>query len=303
MHKKEPELKIAIAWNAFTACFEQSFEQKIPVLGKPEDLTNYDLIIFSGGEDISPAFYDGSRDLSFGINPERDTFERDTFAYCRQLGKKTLGVCRGHQLINAVMGARFVQDLRFVENINHSLWHSLQSIDSDFIGHFTSVNSMHHQGISTGGGRLRFTSFHGKGKSGNYIVESSENEHIVTTQFHPEFMENDESKEFFRKIKKWVVEKPSKKSKKYHEDWPSFIDEIRTPQVQEVRTRDIQWVTTEGNINTTINNNEENRNERIDLEDINTRRPGETTSAWINRRQEFSEEHNITLPSIFHDLR
>jgi putative glutamine amidotransferase len=273
MIKKESEIKIGIAWNAFTACFEDGFKQKIPVLKKPTDLVEYDLIIFSGGEDISPAFYDGSRDLSYGVNPERDKFERETFDYCRQLGKKTLGVCRGHQLINAVMGANFVQDLRFVEGVTHTPWHRLENKTSDLISHFTSVNSLHHQGISSGFNRLTCTSFFGKCKSGGYIVESSENDYIVTVQFHPEFMENAESEEFFRKIIKWAKEKKTNKNK-----LKSSLDEL-VPE----------WITSvpEPEPQTTNNNNESYFGTFTSTGNTyRIPRQGETFAEFMRRREE-----------------
>jgi putative glutamine amidotransferase len=328
--KKEPEVKIALAWDAFRYAFENSFSQKIPILGRPTDITDYDLIIFSGGEDISPSFYEGDKDLSYGVNPERDQFEYDVFCLAKQISKKMLGVCRGHQLINVLTGANFVQDLRFVENVHHPGTHDLVKKDSKFISHFTSVNSMHHQGILQTGGRLYHTSFFGKGKSGNYIVESSENEHIVTVQFHPEFMQNGESEEFFRKIKEWSKEKVTKKdikkniNKSNGYDLPDWVttynpgttitntatneEFFTSPAIRPLRiSMDEELVENNERPVETLHERmeqeyrvwrERNNGAVITIEmlnDINDRIPGEDFSRFMERRREF--QHNLNLES------
>ena len=142
------------------------------------------LVIFTGGEDINPAIYGQANKFS-QYTPERDTAEIEVLRRSMALGKKILGVCRGHQLINACLGGLLVQDIEWQLNTTHGAAHSLEIVDvSGMIPNVFQgeVNSMHHQGVVKCGEGLRPTTYW-KG-----VYESTENEHILTVQFHPEWM-------------------------------------------------------------------------------------------------------------------
>ena len=102
-----------------------------------------------------------------------------------QMGKKILGVCRGHQIINAYLGGLLVQDITAQLNSVHEHEHELEILDAGgLIPNVFSgvVNSMHHQGVVKCGLGLTPTTYW-KG-----VFESTESDHILTTQFHPEWM-------------------------------------------------------------------------------------------------------------------
>jgi hypothetical protein len=74
---------------------------------------------------------------------------------------------------------------------------------------FKYVNSMHHQGVVKTGRGLTPTSYFGG------LIESAENDRIITTQFHPEFMDDTQSEEFWARIKAWIGQrKPSSSNNK-----------------------------------------------------------------------------------------
>lgn len=158
-----------------------------------EQIKKAKLIIFPGGEDINPTIYnEPNTDSYFSIG--RDEIEIACFNLAMSRGKKILGVCRGHQLINAMLGGKLIQDM------DHPHHHEIKDVDSDFIAYFKEegVNSLHHQAVSKLGDGLRITAmFDG-------YIEASENENIVTTQFHPEFLNTEGSLDFFSAIKQWV---------------------------------------------------------------------------------------------------
>jgi putative glutamine amidotransferase len=187
---------ISIATPDFHYLFESSLNEEIPIISENEStVSDSKLIIFSGGEDINPEIYGEENRFSF-FNKERDSVELKILEESLRLNKKILGVCRGHQLINAYLGGKMVQDLRKDLKINHGGKHKLKFLtkNSTIKDHFEFVNSMHHQGVIKAGKNLVPTSIH-KG-----VLESCENENIITVQFHPEFMS---ASSFFNYIKLW----------------------------------------------------------------------------------------------------
>jgi putative glutamine amidotransferase len=166
------------------------------LLNKKELVKQVDVIIFTGGADINPEIY-GQRNSASYINKfsiARDVLEIELLNTAINLGKKILGVCRGHQLINAALGGTLVQEIGTIQN--HGLNHNLINVKGIPGKFFESVNSMHHQGVLSPGKTLEVTSSYGG------VVESTENSNIVTVQWHPEVMNTQNSLEFFRYILK-----------------------------------------------------------------------------------------------------
>lgn len=161
-----------------------------------------DLVVFTGGEDINPKLYGESNRYS-GFNDDRDTAEIEVFQWCLELNKKMLGICRGHQLLNALTGGHLVQDLYHDLHQTHGGNHAIEDMvsGSQWIvpNSFITVNSMHHQGVIEPGRGLTPTSwFRG-------VFESCESDNIITVQFHPEFMIGMQPQVFADKITEWVM--------------------------------------------------------------------------------------------------
>lgn len=146
-------------------------------------LEEANLVIFTGGADINPAIY-RQKNRHSTFSPLRDTAEIEVLRRALKLGKKVLGVCRGHQLINAWLGGELVQDIGFELNEVHDSNHALDVLDESGVipNIYNEVNSMHHQGVVKVGEGLRPTTYW-KG-----VYESTEGDNILTVQFHPEWM-------------------------------------------------------------------------------------------------------------------
>ena len=71
-----------------------------------------DGILFTGGQDVSPSLY-GAEDRTGVVvpSPERDRLETLVFQAVYEAGKPVLGICRGLQFLNAMLGGTLWQDL------------------------------------------------------------------------------------------------------------------------------------------------------------------------------------------------
>ena len=71
-----------------------------------------DGLMFTGGHDINPALYHQAPIAQLGaVSHERDRMEKMAFERAMALGKPMLGICRGLQLFNALLGGTLWQDL------------------------------------------------------------------------------------------------------------------------------------------------------------------------------------------------
>jgi putative glutamine amidotransferase len=77
-----------------------------------EYLAAVDGILFTGGEDIAPAYYGEPRDERCQEpDPERDLFEIHLARAALARRVATLGICRGLQVINVAAGGTLYQDI------------------------------------------------------------------------------------------------------------------------------------------------------------------------------------------------
>jgi hypothetical protein len=107
------------------------------------EMEDADLVVFTGGEDISPALYGKQANRSTWFSSRRDTFEVAEFEKARKLDKKLIGICRGAQLFCALAGGILVQDQR------HPFIHPMLTKD----GREVLTSSMHHQRMYPWGGK------------------------------------------------------------------------------------------------------------------------------------------------------
>lgn len=103
------------------------------------DLKDADVVIFGGGADIEPSTYGEEHASGTYTSPGREKTERKDFTEALKLGKKIVGICRGHQLIAALNGAKLIQHVT-----GHSGDHEIATFD----GVHTYTNSIHHQMIN-----------------------------------------------------------------------------------------------------------------------------------------------------------
>ncbi len=159
-------------------------------------------IIFSGGGDPAPSYYD--QEPVRGVNRishTRDESELALFALARNRRLPVFGICRGMQLINIALGGDLIQDIpsQCPQSQNHfpqglgadELYHRILIPDGDsIIGRClgsgkVKTNSLHHQAIGKLGKDIKVTATTDDG-----IVEAFEYQdsswYLNAVQFHPE---------------------------------------------------------------------------------------------------------------------
>lgn len=142
---KEPEVKqvlnIVIADDASSLDYVSYLNEKFEVIvHKVNDVKNpkdIDLVLFTGGEDVNPHFYNEQIGKYTHINSNRDKKEIDTFY--RFKGKSfLLGICRGNQLLTILSGGKLIQHVE-----GHCRDHSMVLNNSLKY----NITSSHHQMI------------------------------------------------------------------------------------------------------------------------------------------------------------
>ena len=82
----------------------------------PEAVTGVSIVLFTGGEDISPTLYYTPEEwhgieAEIDYNAERDVSDYLTMAYCLDMDIPLMGFCRGAQMLGVISGGEVIQDI------------------------------------------------------------------------------------------------------------------------------------------------------------------------------------------------
>lgn len=104
--------------------------------------TEIDLILFTGGEDVTPNYYGESKGKFTGNNESRDMIEND-YMYNRGGLKNVpkLGICRGAQFLTVMNGGKLIQ------HVNGHGISGTHSLDMKYLQDSDNfkITSTHHQ--------------------------------------------------------------------------------------------------------------------------------------------------------------
>ena len=163
---------------------ELLFPGKYEVVIISDNRPDVDLLVFDGGEDVSPSIYNAKRHKLTSTNPVRDIHELSVLEH--YLGEVSIfGICRGHQFINAALAGSLIQHLPDL-GLSHGRYHAIDKVGDSAIPIVENmlVVSTHHQSVNRVGDGFRVTAKY------RDVVEGTENEEysIRTVQFHPEYL-------------------------------------------------------------------------------------------------------------------
>ncbi len=151
-------------------------------------------LLLPGGLDVNPAVYGQAPAPETEIDQPLDDLQMDILARFLALGKPVLGICRGHQLLNAAMGGTLIQHLPNAEAHMHIRTgvdniHPCKTLPGSWLhalyGDHFSVNSSHHQAVDRPAEGFRVVQ-----RSADGVIEAMEHETLPvwTVQWHPERM-------------------------------------------------------------------------------------------------------------------
>lgn len=160
--------------------------------------------LFTGGHDVNPEMYGCKKtDKCGATNSDRDELEKKLFKIAFDSDKPILGICRGIQIINALLGGTLYQDLEteYSSSTNHHMTapynrhvHNVtiqNGILSGIIGNqVIGVNSYHHQAIKKLSEKLNIEAISEDG-----LVEGvsyPRKRFILAVQWHPELIYKDD---------------------------------------------------------------------------------------------------------------
>jgi putative glutamine amidotransferase len=164
-------------------------------------------VILSGGVDVSPGLY-GFTDADGVVeetDPQRDAFEVEVIRQAIARNLPVLGICRGTQLTNVVLGGTLVPDLQRAGHQDHRSTpegdrvHDVAIQEGSLLAGIVgvaqgTVSSAHHQAVGRVGEGLRVTA-----RSADGVIEALEwavptgRAFFQLVQWHPERMAEKEN--------------------------------------------------------------------------------------------------------------
>jgi len=155
-----------------------------------------DGVVIGGGTDIDPALYSGMDDGKAPRDTRRDGFEKSVIERALDRRIPLLGICRGAQLLNVVLGGSLHQDVRPMRRITSNrrtpLPRKTALIEPGSRLHKIlgctrcRINSLHHQSVDRLGRRLRPAAHDLDGLVQGF--ECAGDGFVIGVQWHPEYL-------------------------------------------------------------------------------------------------------------------
>lgn len=171
---------------------------KWEIVSKIEDLDvdKFDAIIIPGGHSVDPSMYGAERDpTTKNTDKTKDEFQFAAVQMYIDAKKPILGICRGEQLVNNVLGGTTIQDM---DEGWHKEYRTVRIAEGtwlyDLLGNEASVYHYHHQCVDKLGKGLYATNW--DPASGHIEAYEHKTLPIYGLQWHPDSMDEEGVKVF-----------------------------------------------------------------------------------------------------------
>ena len=159
-----------------------------------------DLIVFTGGADVSPWMYQAKPHHTTYSDPPRDKVEAMIYHAAKRQGIPMVGICRGAQFLNVMNGGTLLQDVP-----GHRGGHLMYTAE----GETMEVTSTHHQMIRMADGAVLYgwAEEHREGGVPDPEVVYYPATKSLCVQYHPEYgsKSDDMWKYFQSKVKELLL--------------------------------------------------------------------------------------------------
>lgn len=192
-----PDAAVALAWRFthFNVWLAGGLAVRLTP-AQPAPPQRFDAIVVGGGSDIDPALYSGLDDGRVRLDRARDAFEMRMLDAAMEAGIPILGICRGAQLLNVVLGGNLHQDLRRLRTRTSNRRTPLprktvhieagSSLAAILQTDRCRVNSLHHQAVNRTGDGLRVVARDLDGIA--QAIEDPRQRFRLGLQWHPEYL-------------------------------------------------------------------------------------------------------------------
>ncbi|QBF29951.1 gamma-glutamyl-gamma-aminobutyrate hydrolase family protein [Thalassococcus sp. S3] len=159
------------------------------------ELGAVDGVVIGGGDDISPTLYDGALTLEARLDPARDEMEATLLGAAFDRNLPILGICRGSQMMNIVLGGSLHQNAYGVyrsRKYHTILPRKTVTLEADsrlagIVGcNPMRVNALHSQAVNSLGRGLRVAARDCDGMI--QAIERTSEPFALGVQWHPEHL-------------------------------------------------------------------------------------------------------------------
>lgn len=192
-----PDTAFPLAWWFIRWGLRRSGAEPVRLTpSRPKPPRPLDGVIISGGDDIDPGLYLPDAPETAPMDAQRDAFEVAMLKDVLQRDIPVLGICRGAQLLNVVLGGSLHPDLRRIRQktsnrrtpfARKTLLVQPQSRLRQILGcEQTRINSLHHQAVNELGEGLQVV-----GRDLDQIIQAIEHpgrRFVLGVQWHPEYL-------------------------------------------------------------------------------------------------------------------